>query len=133
MNARLKGGVHIPFLGGLILAVVACGGELPAQTNSPTEILAAMDQCREQVISRLSITEKLKFRSAMSAIQNNPQFIAANNAVKHAATPEAQIQARRALADVKLDLMERQDPSLKPAIGKIRAAQASTMESLRAR
>ena len=86
-----------------------------------------MDQCREQVISQLSFSDKMKMRTAMSAIQSNPEFIAANHAVTNAPTPEAQIEARKALAKVKLDLIERQDPSLKPTIEKIRAVQAAVL------
>lgn len=115
------------FLGLSALAVIVLAGPLLGETNTPTQILAAMDQRREQVISRLSLSDKMKFRSAMGAIQNNPQFVTANNAVANAVTPEAQIQARRALARVKLDLLEKQDPSLKPIVEKIRAAEASLL------
>jgi hypothetical protein len=101
---------------------------LQAQTNSPAQTLAAMEKCREQVISQLSFSDKMKMKAAMGAIQNNPQFVAANKAVTDAPTPEAQVEARRALAKVKLDLIAQQDPSLKPIVEKIRAAQASVLK-----
>ena len=104
------------------------GGQLSAQTNSPAQILAQMDQCREQVISHLSLSDKMKFRSAIGVIQKNPQFIAANNAVTNAATPQAEVEARKMLGNLKLDLIEQQDPTLKPVVEQIRAAQAALLK-----
>ena len=109
-----------PYLGSLLVAGLALGTHLQAQSKSPEQTLAAMDKCREQVISQLSFSDKMKMKSAMGAIQDNPQFIAA--------TPQAQIDARKALAKVKLDLIAQQDPSLKPVVEKIRAAQASVLK-----
>ena len=110
----------------ILLIPLAC--ELQAQTQSPEQTLAAMDKSREQVISQLSFGDKMKMRSAMGTIQSNPQFIAANAAVANAPTPEAQIQARRAFAKLKLDLMVKQDLSLKTVVEKIRAAQAAVLK-----
>ena len=110
----------------ILLIPLAC--ELQAQTQSAEQTLAAMDKSREQVISQLSFGDKMKMRSAMGAIQGNPQFIAANAAVANAPTPEAQIQARRAFAKLKLDLIVKQDPSLKTVVEKIRAAQAAVLK-----
>ena len=117
-----------PYLGSLLVAGLALGTHLQAQSKSPEQTLAAMDKCREQVISQLSFSDKMKMKSAMGAIQDNPQFIAANTAVTTAPTPQAQIDARKALAKVKLDLIAQQDPSLKPVVEKIRAAQASVLK-----
>lgn len=112
----------------LLLAALCLGAPLQAQANSPAQTLAAMEKCREQVISQLSFSDKMKMKAAMGAIQANPQFIAANSAVTNAPNPEAQVEARKALAKVKLDLIARQDPSLKPIVEKIRAAQASALK-----
>jgi len=109
---------------GLLLGL---GSELQAQTQSPQQVLVAMEKCREQVINQLSLGDKMKMRDAMNAIQGNPRFVAANKAVTDAPTPAAQIEARKNLAKVKLDLIEQQDPSLKPVVEKIRAAQASIL------
>jgi len=87
-----------------------------------------MEKCREQVIAGLSFSDKMKMKAAMGVIQGNPEFVAANKAVAEAPTPEAQVEARKALADVKLSLIARQDPSLKPVVEKIRAAQASLLK-----
>jgi hypothetical protein len=110
------------------MAAMAVGSLLHAQTQSPEQVLAAMEKCREQVISQLSFSNKMKMKAAMGFIANNPEFIAANNAVTNASTPQAQVQAKRALAKVKLDLIEKQDPSLKPIVEKIRVAQASVLK-----
>jgi len=110
-----------------VLVLVVLGSSLQAQAQSPQEVLAAMEKCREQVISQLSFSEKLKMKAAMGTIQGNPKFVAASKAVSNAPTPEDQIQARRALAQLKLDLIEQQDPSLKPVIDNIRAAQSAVL------
>ena len=116
---------HLILIGILMLPQLA--NRLQAQTQSPEQTLAAMEKCREQVIRQLSFSNKVKMRAAMGAIQSNPQFMAANKAVIDAPTPEAQIAARKALANVKLDLIAKQDPSLKPIIEKIRSAQAAVL------
>ena len=119
-----------PWIGSLLLVLLLCfqGSQLQAQTQSPQQILAAMEKCREQVISQLSFSDKLKMRAAMGAIQHDSQFVAASKAVSDATTPEAQINARKALAKVKLDLIALQDPSLKPTVEKIRSAQAAVLK-----
>ena len=111
----------------LLIFLISLACELQAQTQSPEQALAAMDKCRDQVISQLSFSDKMKMRSAVGAIQSNPQFVTANNAVTNAPTPEAQIQARKALSTLKLNLIEKQYPSIKPVIEKIRTTQASVL------
>jgi hypothetical protein len=110
-----------------VLVLVVLASSLQAQAQSPQQVLAAMEKCREQVISQLSFSEKLKMKAAMGTIQGNPKFVAASKAVSNAPTPEDQIQARRALAQLKFDLIEQQDPSLKPVIDNIRAAQSAVL------
>ena len=119
-----------PRIGSLLLVLLLSfhGSQLQAQTQSPQLIIAAMEKCREQVISQLSFSDKMKMRAAMGAVQSNPQFIAANDAVNNAATPGAKIEARKTLAKLKLDLIEKQDPSLKATVEKIRAAQAVVLK-----
>jgi hypothetical protein len=128
MNASIRAAIARLLLASVFMTMVALGVRLHAQTQSPEQVLAAMEKCREQVISQLSFSDKMKMKEAMGAIANNPEFIAANNAVTNAATPQAQVQAKRALAKVKLDLIEKQDPSLKPSVEKIRAAQALVLK-----
>ena len=103
------------------------GTQLQAQTQPPQQVLSAMEKCRLQVISQLSFGDKMKMKAAMGAIQSNPRFIAANNAVADATTPQAQIEARKAFAKLKLNLLAQQDPSLQPVIEKIREAQAAVL------
>lgn len=108
-----------------VIAIMAAESRLSAQTQSPQQVLASMEKCREQVITGLSFSEKIKMKAAMDAIQKNPEFVAADMAVKNAPSAEAQVAARKALANLKLSLIERQDPSLKPVVQKIRASQAA--------
>jgi hypothetical protein len=119
-----------PWIGSLLLVLLLCfqGSQLQAQTQSPQQILAAMEKCREQVIGQLSFSDKLKMKAAMGSIQSNPQYIVANDAVNNAATPVAKIEARKTLAKLKLDLIEKQDPSLKATVEQIRAAQAAVLK-----
>jgi hypothetical protein len=120
--------LHMSLLLVLPLASIPLPGtQLQAQTRSPQQVLAAMEKCREQVISQLSFGDKMRMKSAMGAIQSSPRFIAANNAVANASTPQAQITARKAFAKLKLDLLAQQDPSLAPVIEKIREAQAAVL------
>ena len=128
MNALIRPTVARLLLASVFMSTVALGVRLHAQTQSPEQVLAAMEKCREQVISQLSFSDKMKMKAAMGVIANDPEFIAANNAVTTASTPQAQVQAKRALAKLKLDLIEKQDPSLKPIVEKIRAAQASVLK-----
>lgn len=128
MNIPIRSAIPRLLLASACMAAMAVGSLLHAQTQSPEQVLAAMEKCREQVISQLSFSNKMKMKAAMGSIANNPEFIAANNAVTNASTPQAQVQAKRALAKVKLDLIEKQDPSLKPIVEKIRVAQASVLK-----
>lgn len=111
----------------VITALLVLVTPLQAQTQSPEQVLAAMEKSRQQVINQLSFSDKMKIRAAMNAIQSNPRFLAANKTVTDATTPEAQVAARKNLAKVKLDLIEQQDPSLKPVVDKIRTAQAAVL------
>jgi hypothetical protein len=128
----MKGLIHrstpASVLGMLGLALLVSPALVLAQEQSPQQELAAMEKCREQVISQLSFTDKMKMKAAMGAIQGNPELVAATDAVTKAPTPAAQVEARRNLASVKLDLIARQDPSLKPVVEKIRSAQASVLK-----
>ena len=128
MNTPIRDISLRPYLGSFLVAILALGSQLKAQTQSPEQTLAAMDQCREQVISQLSFGDKMKMKAAMGVIQSNPQFIAANAAVTNAPTLEDKIASRKALAKVKLDLIAQQDPSLKPVVEKIRTAQAAVLK-----
>jgi hypothetical protein len=128
MNAPLRSAVPRLLLASILMATLTLGARLHAQTQSPEQVLAAMEKCREQVISQLSFSDKMKMKAAMGAIANDPEFIAANNAVTNAPTPQAQVDARKSLAKVKLDLIGKQDPLLKPIVEKIRAAQASVLK-----
>jgi hypothetical protein len=128
MNTPIRDISLRPYLGSFLVAMLVLGSQLKAQTQSPEQTLAAMDQCREQVISQLSFGDKMKMKAAMGVIQSNPQFIAANAAVTNAPMLEDKIAARKALAKVKLDLIAQQDPSLKPVVEKIRTAQAAVLK-----
>ncbi len=92
--------------------------------STPDQTLAAMDACRDRVINGLSLGDKMALRAAMDAIQGNPELVAANRAVANAPSAEARVVARNRVASLKLDLLGRQNPSLKPILDKIRTAQA---------
>ena len=52
----------------LLVALLALGSQVQAQTQSPQQVLAAMDQCRERVISLLSFSDKMKMKAAVVSI-----------------------------------------------------------------
>ena len=87
-----------------------------------------LEKCRQQVISQFSFSDKMMMMAAMGAIQSNPRFLAANNAVTSAPFPQAQIEDRKALAKVKLDLIALQDPSLTLVVERIGTAQAAVLK-----
>jgi uncharacterized protein YpiB (UPF0302 family) len=128
MNTPIRDISLRPYLESFLVAMLVLGSQLKAQTQSPEQTLAAMDQCRERVISQLSFGDKMKMKEAMGVIQSNPQFIAANAAVTNAPTLDDKIAARKTLAKVKLDLIAQQDPSLNPVVEKIRTAQAAVLK-----
>jgi hypothetical protein len=100
------------------------GHPCPLLGATPEQTLAAMDACRDRVINGLSLCDKMALRTAMDAIQGNPELVAANRAVANAPSAEARVVARNRVAALKLDLLGRQNPSLKPILDKIRTAQA---------
>jgi hypothetical protein len=110
--------------GMLVVFLMSFGHPYPLLGASPEQTLAAMDACRDRVINGLSLGDKMALRAAMDAILGNPDLLAANRAVANAPSAEARIDARNRVAALKLDLLGRQNPSLKPTLDKIRTAQA---------
>ncbi len=108
----------------LVVFLMSFGHPCPLLGATPEQTLAAMDACRDRVINGLSLGDKMALRAAMDAIQGNPELVAANRAVANAPSAEARVVARNRVASLKLDLLRRQNPSLKPILDKIRTAQA---------
>lgn len=97
------------------------------QGATPEQTLATMDACREKVINSLSLGDKMSLRTAMDAIQGNPDLVAANRALANAPSAEARVDARKKVAALKLDLLVRKNPSLQPVVERIRAAEGSIL------
>lgn len=125
MKSMLRDAVQGWCFGMLVVSLLVLGHSCPLLGASPEQTLAAMDACRDRVIDGLSLGDKMTLRSAMDAIQGNPDLVAANRAVANAPSAEARVVARNRVAVLKLDLLGRQNPSLKPILDKIRVAQAS--------
>ncbi len=111
-----------------VLALLFFAVALCAAPGSADQTLETMEKCRDQVVAGLSFSDKMKMKAALRAIQDCPEYVAANKAVIDASTPEAQVKARKSFAQVKLDLLVRQDPSLKLVVEKIRSAQAAALK-----
>jgi hypothetical protein len=78
----------------LVVSLLVLGHSCPLLGAGPEQTLAAMDACRDRVIDGLSLGDKMTLRSAMDAIQGNPDLVAANRAVANAPSAEARVVAR---------------------------------------
>ena len=61
----------------------------------------------------------------MKGIKDDPQLVAARQAVEDAQTKEAKQAARRAKRDIRRQLLLKADPSLQPVLDKIQTAHGS--------
>lgn len=73
---------------------------------------AVTKQQRQALTSNLSLPEKMRLRSAMKKVHDDPQMVAARQAVKDAQTKEAKHEAKSALRTLRHDLLLKADPAL---------------------
>jgi hypothetical protein len=72
-----------------------------------------------KALANLNDAERQQLKSAMQKIKEDPQMVAARQAVKDAQTKEARMEARNAAHQLRHDLLLKADPSLAPILGKI--------------
>jgi hypothetical protein len=73
---------------------------------------AVTKQQRQALTSNLSLPEKLRLRSAMKKVHDDPRMVASRQAVKDDQTKEAKHEAKSALRSLRHDLLLKADPAL---------------------
>jgi Spy/CpxP family protein refolding chaperone len=67
----------------------------------------------------LTDAERQQLKADMGKIKNDPQLVAAREAVKDAQTKEAKHAAHRSLEQIRHDLLLKADPSIQPVLDKM--------------
>jgi hypothetical protein len=73
-------------------------------------------------LAALNDQERSQLKAAMRKVKNDPQLVAAREALKDAQTNEAKKAAHDTLKQTRRDLLLKADPSLAPVLDKIKAA-----------
>jgi len=69
-------------------------------------------QQRQALVSNLSVAQKRQLHSAMKKVHDDPQLVAARQAIEDAQTKEAKQEAKSSLRTLRHDLLLKADPSL---------------------
>jgi len=69
--------------------------------------------------ANLTEAERQQLKTDMQKIKNDPQLVAAREAVKDAQTKEAKHAARGSLVQIRHDLLLKADPSIQPVLDKM--------------
>lgn len=69
--------------------------------------------------AKLTEAERQELKTDMQKIKNDPQLVAAREAVKDAQTREAKRAARRSLEQIRHGLLLKADPSIQPVLDKM--------------
>lgn len=80
----------------------------------------------KEMLSVLNDQERSQLKAAMKQVKNDPQLVAAREALKDAQTKEAKKAAHDTLRQTRRDLLLKADPSLAPALDKIKEAKHAT-------
>lgn len=105
----------LSLLSGALLSVSAASAQTPPPDLGAVAKSAVPKQKMQELTSKLSMAEKLQLRSATKKVRNDPQMVAARQALKDAKTKEAKNQARSALRTLRHDLLLKADPALSGA------------------
>ena len=73
-------------------------------------------------LAALNDQERSQLKAAMKQVKNDPQLVAAREALKDAQTKEAKKAAHETLRQTRRDLLLKADPSLAPVLDKIKSA-----------
>jgi len=126
----------------LLLSVLLTGlVSLQAQTNPGTPAPTPVDNKQSQVtpshddkkgshshdakkndLNNLTETERQQLKAAMKKIKDDPQLVAARQAIKESQTKEAKVAAHQALNQTRHDLLLKADPTIQPVLDKIGSA-----------
>jgi hypothetical protein len=100
-----------------------------AQTNPVTPTTIPVDNKQSQstpahhakkdLLTNLTNTERQQLKAAMKKIKDDPQLVAARQAIKESQTKEAKVAAHQALNQTRHDLLLKADPAIQPILDKI--------------
>lgn len=77
-------------------------------------------------LAALSDQERSQLKAAMKKVKNDPQLVAAREALKDAQTKEAKAAAHETLRQTRRDLLLKADPALASVLQKIKEAKHAT-------
>jgi hypothetical protein len=73
-------------------------------------------------LNNLTDTERQQLKAAMKKIKDDPQLVAARQAIKESLTKESKVAAHQALNQTRHDLLLKADPTIQPILDKIGSA-----------
>jgi len=76
----------------------------------------------KELLAALNDQERSQLKTAMKEVKNDPQLVAAREALKDAQTKEAKKAAHDTLRQTRRDLLLKADPSLSPVLEKVKEA-----------
>ena len=79
----------------------------------------AKKDAKKDALNNLTNTERQQLKAAMKKIKDDPQLVAARQAIKESQTKEAKIAAHQALNQTRHDLLLKADPAIQPILDKI--------------
>jgi hypothetical protein len=117
--------LSLALLGSLPLKAQTSG----TQGTEPTAAAACQAKCGKghgkEWLSVLNEKERSQLKAAMKQVKNDPQLVAARQALKDAQTKEAKATAQETLRQTRRDLLLKADPSLGPVLEKVKAARSA--------
>ena len=79
----------------------------------------AKKDAKKDLLTNLTKTERQQLKAAMKKIKDDPQLVAARQAINESQTKEARIAAHQALNQTRHDLLLKADPAIQPILDKI--------------
>lgn len=115
----------ITLLAVALFPIAACSmvsAQSADQTTNPPSVPAS-GACHHEhkAWKNLSQSERQQLKADMVKIHQDPQLVAARQAMKEAQTPEAKIAARTSLHQIRHDLLVKVDPSIESVLVKLKS------------
>jgi hypothetical protein len=118
-----------PLLVITILATCALRAQNETQSPAPVQEVSSAKGAHHGKhhpwLASLSDQEKSQLKAAMKKIKDDPQLVAARQALKDAQTKEAKVAAHESLRNTRRDLLLKADPSIAPVLDKIKDSKPS--------
>ena len=125
------------FLLFLLVGLVSLQSQTNAITPAPTPVDNKQSQAtpsheakkgshshdaKKNDLNNLTETERQQLKAAMKKIKDDPQLVAARQAIKESLTKESKVAAHQALNQTRHDLLLKADPTIQPILDKIGSA-----------